>query len=111
MSNYRIILVVDRRKQASRVSSAILFCVLFFICFIIKKTLSQMYMRPTWSTFFVESLLSKENVLCLQTRRNAHSFLRKEKDPIANHINLAEDQVVRLYVYFYRIVEKLPFCF
>ena len=55
----------------------------------------------TWSTFFVESLLIKKTGLCLQTRWNTHSFLTKEKDPIANHINLAEDQVVRLYVYFY----------
>ena len=47
----------------------------------------------------------KETALCLQTRRNAHSFLTKEKDPIANQIIFAEDQVVRLYVYFYRIVE------
>ena len=44
----------------------------------------------------MESLLIKETGLCLQTRRNTHSFLTKEKDPIANHIILAEDQVVRL---------------
>ena len=44
--------MVDRRKQASRVSSAILFRVLFFICFIIEKTLSQMYVLPNMEHIF-----------------------------------------------------------
>ena len=63
-----------------------------------------MYALPNMEHIFRGKFL-KETAFCLQTRRNAHSFLTKEKDPIANQIIFAEDQVVKLYVYFFRIVE------
>ena len=71
-----LILVIDRHKQASRVSSAILFRVLLFI-FISHS-------------FFVQSLLSGETALCLQASkmcRSAHYFLTKENDPIAIYVH------------------------
>ena len=80
-----LILVLDKCKQVSRVSSAML-----FIRFITEKALSQMCMLP-----------------------NTEHFRTKEKHPTAIDIILAEDKMIDTlqYVYLYRIVKKLEFCF
>ena len=74
-------LVVDRHKQASKVSSAILFPVLLFIRFIIEKALSQMYLLLNMEKIFCAKSLKWGTALCLQASKmchNAHSFLTKK---------------------------------
>ena len=93
-----LISVVDRRKQASRVSSTILFRVLLFIRSIIEKALSQMYVLPNMEHIFCAKSLSGETALCLQapkTSRNAlFFFFEKRKGSDCNLHNSCEDKVV-----------------
>ena len=88
-----LILVVDRRKQASRVSSTtILFRVLLFICFTIEKllrvltratkALSQMYVLSEMEHIFCAKSHKWGNCFCLQASKTPRSrnffFLTKE---------------------------------
>ena len=88
---------VDRRRQASRVSSLILFRASLFNRFIQEKVLSQIYVLPNIEHIFsAKSLKSRETALYLQVskkRRNAHSFLTTEKDLLVIHIIPAENKM------------------
>ena len=91
MSMSALISVVDRRKLAFSVSSAILFRVLLFVCFIIEKALSQMYMLMNLDHIFYAKSLKWGNCSLFVSSQNASYrsfFLDKRKESFCNSYNL-----------------------